>query len=195
MGEPIWCSVKFRTPVSWGGENDLVKGVIDSLLEFDHRDDEWVIEGEGNYGLWDGNIQFWLDWMLKHKVPFIATSEPKYEHPGETRVFDGHGLWCGESSADSAVLSEETYKAIQAGDSDFSTVEQFFEILNTVTTTKFSIDHLPDKFPSEDLELELSSTIDIIDGKLHGPRDELLLLARTIYDIIEGQDVDTNPTE
>lgn len=37
------------------------------------------------------------------------------------------------------------------------------------------------------IELELSSNIDIIDGRLVGLGDDLLLLARNIHDIIEGE--------
>lgn len=206
MGEAIWTRVTFRTPKGWGVANDLVDGLSaalingDSLIDNDEVADdhyEWTISGEGNYGLNDGEVEYWLDWMRQHKVPFIANDEPKYEFQGTTIVFTGEREWAGESSSEQAVMSRSTYASIIGGTSQFRTVDEFFRILNTRTTGGFSIDHLPDKFPSDDdalcefdVPIPGTTSTNVAGGILRGTRDDLLLLARNIHDALEGSDHD-----
>lgn len=150
MGEAIWTTVKFRIPSGWGDKNPLVDSLGDALIngESNFDDGQWTIYGEGNYGLNDDEVEFWLDWMRDHKVPFIASDEPKYEFEGTTIVFDGEREWSGTSSAEQATLTKTEYESIKASTSEFRTVEEFFSILNTKSCADFPIDHLPAEFPN-----------------------------------------------
>ena len=155
MGEPIWTTVKFRIPATWGDTCALVAGLSDSLINGEatiDESEEWTIHGEGNYGLLDDQVQFFLDWMRAHKVPFIATDEPKYEFEGTTIVFDGKREWSGTSSAEQATMTKIEHESIKAGTSEFRTVEEFFNILNTGSCADFPINHLPDEFPDDEEE-------------------------------------------
>lgn len=151
MSEPIWCNIRFRIPDTWGDDNPLIRGLSEALIngETDCRDGVWSAGGEGNYGLYDSDVEYWLDWMRKHRVPFIASSEPKYEWDGESIVNNGLQEWRGTSGADQALLSKQEFDAIVAGTSEFESVEQFFTIMNASTPAHL-LAHLPDQFPEED---------------------------------------------
>lgn len=154
MSEPIWCYVRFRIPPTWG-EPALVEGLSEALLNGEALlgdDGEWVVNGEGNYGLYDDEIVEWLDWMRLHSVPFLASCEAKYEFEGESIVNDGSHEWSGTSGVDQALLSKSEYAGIVTGASQFRTVDEFFEILNTSSTLGFSIDHLPTDYPGDSNE-------------------------------------------
>lgn len=167
MSEPIWCDVSIRFPDSWNSEqcqvvvgaatrpsNPLVAGLTEALIngyvEAGDEDEDVVnVHGEGNYGLYDADVAIWLDWMREHKVPFVASSDAKYEFEGETVVFDGTNEYSGTSGVDQALLSKQEYDSIKAGRSEFATVEAFFTVLNT-SVSAFSIEHLPAGFPGDD---------------------------------------------
>jgi hypothetical protein len=151
MSEPIWCAIRFRIPESWGDDNPLIQGLSEALINGDHdlRDGVWTVAGEGNYGLYDDEVEFWLDWMRTHRVPFLASSDPKYEFDGESIVFNGLREWRGTSGAEQALLSQSEYEAIVAGRSEFTSVEEFFAIMNASTPAHL-LAHLPDNFPEED---------------------------------------------
>jgi hypothetical protein len=152
MGEPIWCYVKLRVPDTWGRTNPLIQGLSQALINGESCIDDkglWTFSGEGNYGLYDDEVEHWLDWMRDYKVPFVASSEAKYEFEGETIVFNGDREWRGISGADQALLSHSEYLNIRAGISEFATVEEFFTVLN-VSEPPHLLAHLPDKFPDDE---------------------------------------------
>ena len=124
------------------------------------------------------------------EIPTVKSAEQILYEAG---VFDGRKGLARQIAVDLDAITDED-GSLSGGDC-VEYIYQMLERLGTVTTCdRCMSDHAVGPCPRCDipLEIELSSTIDIIDGKLTGPTDELLLLARTIHDVIEGADRDAN---
>lgn len=110
MSEAIWCNVGFKVPATWGNKESppqfvaemgeaLINGYTDwevgewieppRLVTLGDYWTIWSVDGEGNYGLYDSRVEPILKWAREHRIPYRATSDPKYEFSGEVHVFDG----------------------------------------------------------------------------------------------------------
>lgn len=135
MGEAIWCDVKVRVPDRWAPIClEAMDGVLLNGSTFEEVSASTIVDlhwsGEGNYGLFDHGVLLFLDWCELWHVPYVASSDPKYEYEGETRVFDGHMKFSGTSFSENAALTKAEYDAIVDGSSEFRSVEHFFELMN-----------------------------------------------------------------
>lgn len=160
MGEPIWCSIQAKVPATWfdGPEPGIVTMLGAALCGGDAMTDSGdgfvtiTVNGEGNYGLCDSYVEDALDWMEKHRVPYVAESEAKYDFLGEIRLHSGRArrIWTGVTSGDMVVLTEPVYKDIVTGrSSGYVSVEDYFERFGRNVDT-LSIEHLPERYPEEE---------------------------------------------
>jgi hypothetical protein len=170
MSEPIWCNINIATPASWVDPSDdelrplrgflagvildddgLINGESDvTVISADGRA-HWSWNGEGNYGLYDSAVEEALDWCEANHIPYIATSDTKYDMTGEIRIFDGHESRSGEYN-EGVVLTEQDYRMIRANadlSNPWKEVVDYFERLN-VAIDQLSVAHLPEFPPEED---------------------------------------------
>lgn len=157
MSEPIWCHIQFRTPAGW---DEWATRLLPQYFENDWGPDEdgvitWEIQGEGNYGLNDSDLEDILAVLYEFHVPYVASSDPKYEMDGERNVFDGVKIWTGECAGyGAAVLDVNVYHHIMNGCSEYASVEHYFAVQNC-DISNLSIDHLQ-AFPPPDPDEALS---------------------------------------
>lgn len=158
MGEPIWTNFSTKVPAGWHSDEQPL-WIVDALgeaLNNGHTDVEAEpngaisisANGEGNYGLLDGDLELVLDWCRAHRVPFIANDESKYDCSGQIIVFDGTKEWEGRYDQ-GVVLDSMQYQAIVAGEhSDFESVDDYFTRLN-ISINDLDIAHLPDELDKD----------------------------------------------
>jgi len=155
MSEPIGCNISIHLPATWGTDTEKPAIVLlfeNALLRGGLIEPEpvpgtvgrvhWEIDGEGNYGLSDSEVEEGLDWLLEHKVPFIATDDTKYDLRGRIMHFDGVRQYDGRYDGD-VVLCWEDYEAIgRRTHTMYSTVDDYFTRL-TRPLSDITIGHLP----------------------------------------------------
>lgn len=162
MGESIWCNVRVVCPKSWGDDPEKIPGVAmisDALINGERADiwsenpdrNIWGMSGEGNYGLYDDGVSSGLNWCREHKVPFYASSDPKYEMVGEIDVFDGERDYArtGDEQGD-PVLHSSTFLGFLSEHDPLAAIREFFEGLPDIE--KVDISHLPAVCPDTDDE-------------------------------------------
>lgn len=167
MSEPIWCDITIKIPASWWPEGDdkpmIVRDLWAALINGDGQHDPSgdgglivTSNGEGNYGLHDSYVTDVLDWCEKHRVPYTASDETKYDMPGETRHFDGTNSWSGMSAADTYVLPVHEWESMmaEAGDDHFALVRKVTAYFAKMrwSVEGADISHLPSEYPEEDDE-------------------------------------------
>lgn len=152
MSEPIWCDIHVKYPASWGERPWFCDMLADALIN--GYDDEvepgvWSFHGEGNYGLYDSEVEEALDWLRTHRIPFVAHSDTKYEFSADHWVYDGKAdnLVTFEGDTERAMLDEATWRKIDAGEHpDFPTVEAYFTRAER-GIADLEVDHLPAELP------------------------------------------------
>lgn len=169
MSEPIWCTIRVKTPASWmpedpptpthyGQEGEglpmwaggLSEALCNGSTDWTRADDTivWDFSGEGNYGLADDDVEFWLDWLGAHHVPFYASDDSKYEFQGSWRLFDGEKIVAqGAIGTDDLVLDRHDWAAIKSGKSWAKTVDDYFD---PPKLDDLSIAHLPAAPPHDE---------------------------------------------
>lgn len=155
MSEPIWCNVSVRYPTSWGERPWFIDQLADALINGvdEQGADEgiWCIEGEGNYGLYDDEVQAVLDWMTDNRVPFVAHSDAKYEFEADHWIYDGAADNIHRFTGDSSriMIDENTWRRITTGKHpEHRTMEEFWDAANRCIND-LSIDHLPAELPAD----------------------------------------------
>lgn len=159
MGEAIWVQVQTRLPnLNW---EEWINGLVPDYWELcDFGEDDgsviYTLTGEGNYGLGDGEIETYCDALAEWKIPYIATSDPKYEYPGEIIIFDGDAFWYGNRDGDGAYLTHRKWKELTNGGTTPNTyaIEAYFTTMNR-SISDITIEHLQD-FPPPDEDDALS---------------------------------------
>ena len=183
MGEAIWCNVRFKVPSTWNGplarlrlekylpEKDwgklyptapaFVKDAAAALLNgSDEPEDEegegwtiWSVDGEGNYGLYDDDLKSVLSWCAEHRVPYYATSDPKYDMSGEIDFFDGTDHRQGECGEDgSPKMSLSDWIRAKEHEDPLACVEAYFDLLTVPELAEIDISHLPATCPYDEEE-------------------------------------------
>jgi hypothetical protein len=167
MSEPIWCDVHIVCPASWGDDPSKILGVdmlADALINgyvdcapIEGTDRmRWDVNGEGNYGLGDSDVENALSWLEDHGVPYRASSDPKYEYLGEVRVFDGHNTVEDRPGGPDSqvVLDEYTFKAIviKWEHAPAGALQAITEHFTLPDIYEIDISHLPATAPTEDDE-------------------------------------------
>jgi len=161
MSEPIWCNVTVHVPATWCLD-DTTPTIIDwlerALINGDTSDDpveghdnrvEFRVNGEGNYGLFDDELEEAFDWCHEHHVPYIAHDESKYDMQGEIRWYDGGNEVISGRFDSEVVLTEQQWRSMQEGKFNFATPNEYFERLSR-TLSDVTIDHLPEQEPTSD---------------------------------------------
>lgn len=164
MSEPIWCYVDIVVPDTWIKEGEALPPWAELLQDVLINGESWSTErdagsvfisanGEGNYGLYDNGLEEVLDWCEKHRVPYIARDETKYDCAGEQRLFDGEKLIVAASDeARGVVLDHATWLSIDAGThEDYTSVADYFAKHHR-SIAELSIDHLSTEPPEEEEE-------------------------------------------
>lgn len=176
MSEPIWCSINFKTPLGWFDDDNqaehpdfpVARVLREALLNGD--DDVslcdpgkglipnepgliWNFNGEGNYGLMDEDVEWALNWLREHKVPFVATDDTKYDMVGTIIVSGPGGEFEGRWNEE-VVMSEQMFRAIQkawdhAPVGALSAITDYFDRLD-VDINEMAVSHLPAVPPKED---------------------------------------------
>lgn len=156
MGESIWCSVDVKVPTSWGND-DCIPSVIDNLhaalrenvVSFDQGDGStiWNVNGDGNYGLSDDDVTKALDELTRLRVPFVATSDAKYDFGPERWIYDGNDnhhvdIFDGTDQATITLADLERLGSYEAA-------RDYLRAGNR-TVGEFNIDHLPTEEPTDD---------------------------------------------
>jgi hypothetical protein len=170
MSEPIWCNVNIATPATWVDQADpndwkplpgFLAGVLldhDGLINGEHDcvtvdgRAQWSWSGEGNYGLFDSTVEEALDWCEANRVPYVATSDTKYDMTGEIRIYDGTERADGDYN-EGVVLTEHDFNTIHDSspfdDVRWKKVVDYFKRLNR-TVADLPIEHLPATPPEEE---------------------------------------------
>jgi len=165
MSESIWCSVSVKIPTTWEDGHDtppFLQDLSEALINGDSADRIqwseptgtpgeyvthvqpgcWQVTGEGNYGLADEDVQTVLEWCHEHRVPYIATSDAKYEFDGEWYLFDGFTHYDAPRAEGGCYMTRQIWESVTTGQSViYPTVEAFWKITGT-DINDVSIDHL-----------------------------------------------------
>lgn len=108
----------------------------------------WNVNGEGNYGLNDDDLAGVLDWCCTQRVPYYATSDPKYEMAGEIDFFDGDVHRNGECGSDGEPkLAYALWLQAKEHADPLACVEAYFDLLTLPPFEEVDISHLPAKYP------------------------------------------------
>lgn len=165
MSEPIWTCVQIRTPESWATDKGYpheylteIENLRCYLGDWEATQEAgvdgtiWIFSGDANYGLSAETVEEALEWLLANRVPFIATSDTKYEYTGEIRVYNGNAsreIHTGDYNEE-VVLTRSKYKEFTSSAKSTSfAVAMYFERLDLDLKT-VDISHLPTTPPNED---------------------------------------------
>lgn len=171
MSEMIWTTLTVKYPRAWHRETpdgepfpiELLERVAGYLLESDDditvKPDHILVrfEGKANYGLFAHDVADTMSALITERIPFIGTSDPKYEFDGEWVMYDGHDTTDdgSEFSLRSAIINGEgcpildrsTYTAIINGKHGWAkTPEDYF---NLPSLDDVDISHLTNRPPPE----------------------------------------------
>lgn len=178
MSEMMGCDLTFVVPLSWRGPDvparyPRIEGDTMPTLGFElppptgwegdvwddvQIDEEhgriWVSwSGELNYG-WSGAEDTPLGWLQEHGIPYVATTDPKYEYDGERESFDGTDVFHVDSSNAGAVITQPQWDALKAGNKSawvIAAVDRYFARGN-LDLEKVDLSHLPADPPTSEEE-------------------------------------------
>lgn len=174
MSEMIWTVVEFRFPASWNLTDyddgaPALPAVIAEAIEGGYWDDishdpkhnVWTISGDQNYGL--AAIDELLELLRRHRVPYVAHDETKYEFGGETQIYDGNkegnvDQFANVGNDSGIVMTGGQFEAIRAQFDLEGAIPLIHELENFFRRdrdiTNLPIDHLPERAPLTQDELE-----------------------------------------
>lgn len=139
MSEMMGADLVFKVPASWRGPDEharhisgwngsipiyggeeytiptlgfKINGFDDWDFQIDVVDDHLQVRwsGEINYGWTGGDDEgALLDWLREHQVPFIASTDAKYEFDGDTEYFNGFASVGATSGNEGAFLTRNDW--------------------------------------------------------------------------------------
>jgi hypothetical protein len=166
MSEPIWTNIEVRVPPTWNPSDDEVPEWLEAINdylcdgysgpEWNAEGSYWHLQGDANYGMAADSVGEFLDWCHKHKVPYRAWDDTKYEFVGQTHIYDGGSevdVFTNDGNDGYIVMTSDHWSAIwSAHDGEtalVAAVAAFFERDRAITA--LSIAHLsPNPPPIDD---------------------------------------------
>jgi hypothetical protein len=169
MSEMIWCHVKVKTPRTWNTQDDkghlvppwFMEDLNNALCNGDGIDvwEEadgfviWSVNGEGNYGLADSDVEDVIAQLLAMRVPHVAHDDPKYEYSGSNVYYDGnetHDVLMRVADGEGGItMTESHWVDMQNLDND-AIARRVRHLFTVPTIEDMPIDHLPTECPTRE---------------------------------------------